>query len=149
MSGLLQQVGLWPAAHHPVHDQGQETNKSICPDALGQPVVVHRRNLYLRLEHLKALLNVGQRLVALHHLCGFQVVDARRKDDPLVVANLKLAPYESRTYAIWRRTRGLKPLVKIQSAQVVNIGSAPTPRWPGLFLTAPARRPLRPAPCPF
>ena len=59
-------------AHHAVQNQRHEANRCVRPDALGQ-AVVHRANLNFGLEHPKAPLNVGQRLVALQHLLRRQI----------------------------------------------------------------------------
>ncbi len=44
--------GLQALAHHAIQDQRHEADAGMGLDALGQPVE-HRRNLDLRLEHLK------------------------------------------------------------------------------------------------
>ncbi len=61
-------------AHDAVQDQRDEAQAGVGLDALG-PAVEHRGDLDLGLEHLEATLDVGQRLVAPHHLGRAQILD--------------------------------------------------------------------------
>lgn len=72
----VRQCGLWrqvaagelqALAHHAVQDQRHEADARVRLDALGQ-AVEDRGNVDLRLQHLEAAPDVGQRLVAVHHL---------------------------------------------------------------------------------
>ena len=65
-------TGLEPRAHHPKQNKRHETNAGVGSDSVRQSVV-HRPDLDLRLEHPKAPLNIGQRLVAANDVLGAQI----------------------------------------------------------------------------